>query len=69
MPVIGPDVLVGDIVQFCPTTLKVFACHNVDLCCESGLSLNLAAQKHAVALDQLLRELNEAMEAQAAVKR
>ena len=65
MTVISPDVLLGEIVRFCPATLAVFARHNVDLCCEAGLSLDVAAQKHKLDLDEILQELNEAIETQA----
>ncbi|MGH9360029.1 MAG: DUF542 domain-containing protein [Terriglobia bacterium] len=68
MSVIVTDVLVGEIVRLYPATLKVFARCNLDLCCEAGLPLGDAARKHELDPDQLLRELNEAIEAQATVK-
>jgi len=68
MCVVDSDVLIGDIVRLCPATLEVFTRCNLDLCCEAGLPLGVAARKHRLDLDQFLRALNEAIEAQPAMK-
>lgn len=68
MPNVDPDVAVGEIVKLYPATLRVLERFKIDLCCEAGLPLSVAARQHKLDLIQLLRELNDAVGAQAAVK-
>ncbi|MGH9326915.1 MAG: hypothetical protein ACRD2B_09565, partial [Terriglobia bacterium] len=57
---IDANMLVGDVVRLCPTTLKIFARHNLDLCREAGSPLEVAARKHKLNLGRLLKELRAA---------
>ncbi len=44
-----------------PTSLPVFAKYRIDLCCGGRHSLEQVAAKHALDLNQLLHELQEAI--------
>lgn len=68
MAVIDPGVAVREILRLYPATLSVFGRFKVDLCCEAGLPLSVAASQHKLDLNQLLKELIDAAEAQPAVK-
>lgn len=63
MPFIDQGTLVGDVIRLCPATLTVFTRHHLDLCCEAGYLLGLAAREHKLDLDRILEELNEVMSA------
>ncbi|MGH9344394.1 MAG: DUF542 domain-containing protein [Terriglobia bacterium] len=68
MPVINTEAKMSDIALRWPETVKIFSRYNLDLCCGGSHSLGVAAEKHKLNLDQLLRDLNEVIKAQAAVK-
>lgn len=57
---ITSDARVRDVFERYPATAPVFADHGVDLCCGGDKSLAFAAQAHAVDLDVLLAELQDA---------
>lgn len=50
-------------MTLCPASLELFARHNLDLCCEAGESLEIAARKHKLDLERLMQELMEAIRA------
>ena len=68
MPAINAEAKVSDIALRWPQTVTVFSQYNLDLCCGGAHSLGVAAEKHKLDLDQLLRALNEAIEAHTAAK-
>ncbi|MGH9449384.1 MAG: DUF542 domain-containing protein [Terriglobia bacterium] len=68
MRAVNAEAKVREVALLWPESVKVFSRHNMDLCCGGELSLRVAAQKHNLDLDQLLRELNEAVEVRATVK-
>ncbi|MGH9437244.1 MAG: DUF542 domain-containing protein [Terriglobia bacterium] len=68
MPTVNAEAKVREVALLWPESVKVFSRHNMDLCCGGELSVRVAAQKHKLDLDQLLRQLNEAVEDGAAVK-
>lgn len=61
MNAINPDARVGEIVQKWPKTMRVFAHHNLDLCCGGAHSLEYAAKQHHLDLDKLIADLDEAI--------
>jgi len=58
---IDPALKVADIARQYPGTLAVFAKYRIDLCCGGQLPLEVVARKHAIDLERLLRELEEAV--------
>ncbi len=62
LPVIDPCMLLGDIVRLYPPTLEILTRYDLDLCCEAGYSLEVAARAHSLDLSRFLEELNQAIE-------
>jgi iron-sulfur cluster repair protein YtfE (RIC family) len=58
---IDPSMKVCDIYRLYPDTLPVLAKYRIDLCCGGKHSLREVAQKHAVDLATLLKELDETL--------
>lgn len=58
---IDPHLKVADIYRFYPETLPVLAKYRIDLCCGGRHSLEEVAEKRGVDLEELLRELDEAL--------
>jgi regulator of cell morphogenesis and NO signaling len=56
------EVTIEEIVRRFPESLSVLQKHRIDLCCGGRLPLREAARKHHMDLEQLLRELREAVE-------
>lgn len=63
LSVIDAGMLVGDIVRRYPTTLEILTRHDLDLCCEAGYPLEVAAREHKLDLGRLLEQLNEVIDA------
>lgn len=55
MPRIDTGIALREIVRLYPATLSLFDRSNVDLCCEAGLALSIAASQHNLGLNQFLR--------------
>lgn len=68
MPQLNPEAKMSEIALRWPRTVPVFSRYGLDLCCGGGHSLNMAAQKHRLDIEQLIKELTEAIEPQATVK-
>lgn len=58
---IDPRMKVAEIARRYPASLPVFARHRIDLCCGGEQPLEVVARKHELDLQQLLRELEEAL--------
>jgi regulator of cell morphogenesis and NO signaling len=58
---VDPKLTVAEFYRLYPEALPVFAKYKIDLCCGGRHSLEEVAGKHDIDLEQLVRELEEAL--------
>jgi regulator of cell morphogenesis and NO signaling len=68
MAAIEASMKVGDVARIWPETMSVFARYKLDLCCGGAHPLDFVARKHGLDLEQILRELNAAVESRVVVR-
>ena len=58
IPSIDARDTVNDVLRAHPQTVSVFKTFGIDACCGGAASLDLAARRHGVVLDELLAALH-----------
>lgn len=58
-----PSMTVSEIVRVFPPAMHVFSNYKIDLCCGGRHPLEMVATKHGLPLEQILCELDAAIEA------
>ncbi len=53
------DMVINDVIKSYPETIEVFNRFRVDSCCGGGESIERTATRDGVAVEELLRALNE----------
>ena len=59
---LDPAMTINEIVARYPATIPVFNRFGMDTCCGGGVSVEQAAQRDGVALEQVLAELRKVVE-------